>query len=182
MAKHVCPWWLAYTFDNPLRKIFHKPEKIFAPFLHPGMTALDLGCGMGYFSIGMAKLVGETGKIISVDIQPKMLDILRKRARKAGVADRITTYLCEADNIGSHEEADFALAFWMVHETPDESHFFSQVHAALKKSGKLFLAEPRLHVTAAEFSNTVSIAQKSGFKRLDSPKIFLSHAALFEKQ
>jgi ubiquinone/menaquinone biosynthesis C-methylase UbiE len=146
------------------------------------MTALDLGCGMGYFSIGMAKLVGETGKIISVDIQQKMLDILMKRARKAGVADRITTFLCEANNIGSHEEADFALAFWMAHETPDACNFFSQVHSVLKKSGKLFLAEPRLHVTAAEFSKTVSIAQESGFKHLDSPMIFLSHAALFEKQ
>ncbi|MBA3003436.1 MAG: class I SAM-dependent methyltransferase, partial [Desulfurivibrio sp.] len=137
MAKHVCPWWLAYTFDNPLRRIFHKPEEIFSPYLHEGMTAIDLGCGMGYFSIGMAKLIGETGKVIAVDLQQKMLDTLIHRAQKAGVAHRITTLLCDENNIGIHEEIDFALTFWMAHETPDKSSFLKQVHAVLKKSGKL---------------------------------------------
>lgn len=181
MAKHVCPWWMAYTFDNPLRRIFHRPEEMFTPYLQEGMTAIDLGCGMGYFSIGMAKLVGETGKVISVDLQQKMLDTLKKRAEKAGVANRITTFLCDDDNIGSHEGVDFALAFWMAHETPDEMNFLTQVHALLKKSGKLLLAEPKLHVTGAEFKKTLSSAQKVGFKHLASPIISLSHTALFEK-
>ncbi len=181
MAKHVCPWWLAYTFDNPLRRIFHKPEEMFAPYLREGMTAIDLGCGMGYFSIGMAKLVGDTGKIISVDLQQQMLDTLMQRAGKAGVAGRITPLLCEENNIGSHDEVDFALAFWMAHETPDEGRFLQQVQAILKKSGKLLLAEPKLHVTGGEFQKTLAIAQKTGFKRIGSPIIALSHAALFEK-
>jgi len=181
MAQHVCPWWLAYTFDNPLRRIFHKPEKIFAPYLSEGITAIDLGCGMGYFSFGMAKIVGETGKIISVDLQQKMLDTLTQRARKAGVANRIATLRCEGNNIGSHETVDFALAFWMAHETPDVLSFLQQVHAILKTSGKLLIAEPKGHVTVAEFKKTMSIAQAIGFKPIDSPIISLSHASLFEK-
>lgn len=181
MAKHVCPWWLAYTFDNPLRRIFHKPEKIFFPFLQTGMTAIDLGCGLGYFSIAMAKMVGGTGKIISVDLQQRMLDILITRARKAGVANRITTLLCEADKFAIQAEVDFALAFWMAHETPDEFNFFQQVYALLKRSGKLLLAEPKMHVTADEFEKTVALAQKAGFNHLDSPIIALSHTALFTK-
>lgn len=181
MAKHVCPWWLAYTFDNPLRRIFHRPEEIFAPYLKEGMTAIDLGCGMGYFSIGMAKIVGESGKIIAVDLQQKMLDTLKKRAEKAGVANRITTFLCDKNNIGSHEGVDFALAFWMAHETPDELRFLKQIQAILKKSGKLLLAEPKGHVTFSEFKKTVSLAQESGFKLIDSPGISLSHAALLAK-
>ncbi|MCX5863928.1 MAG: class I SAM-dependent methyltransferase [Deltaproteobacteria bacterium] len=182
MAKHVCPWWLAYTFDNPLRRIFHKPEKMFFPYLKAGMTAIDLGCGMGYFSIGMARIVGETGKIISVDLQQKMLDTLRKRAGKAGVSSRITTRLCGENSIGIHEAVDFALAFWMAHETPDERNFLRQVHAILKQSGKLLLAEPKGHVTFSEFKKTLSIAQELGFKPIDSPIISLSHAAVLEKQ
>lgn len=181
MAKHVCPWWLAYTFDNPLRQILHKPEEIFAPYLHEGMIALDLGCGMGYFSIGMAKIVGTSGKVIAVDVQQKMLDSLIKRAQKAGVADRITTVRCEENNIGNHAEADFALAFWMAHETPDALEFLRQVQASLKKSGKLLLAEPKLHVTGAEFKKTLALAEKAGFKYLASPIISLSHSALLEK-
>jgi ubiquinone/menaquinone biosynthesis C-methylase UbiE len=179
--KHVCPWWLAYTFDNPLRRIFHNPEKIFAPYLHAGMTAVDLGCGMGYFSIGMARMVGETGKVIAVDLQQRMLDILLARARKGGVANRITPFSCEENNVGPHAEVDFALAFWMAHNTPDEFSFLQQVYALLKKSGTLLLAEPKMHVTAVEFDKTVALAQKAGFKHLASPMIALSHAALFAK-
>ena len=181
MAKRICPWWMAYTFDNPLRRIFHKPEEIFLPYLHEGMTVVDLGCGMGFFSLGMAKLVGETGTVISVDLQQQMLDTLKNRAEKAGVANRINTFLCDANNIGSHKAVAFALAFWMVHETPDEMNFFKQVYALLRKSGKLLLAEPKLHVTGVEFQKTLAIADKVGFKFIDSPIISLSHTALLEK-
>ena len=182
MEKHICPWWLAYTFDNPLRRIFHSPEKIFTPYLNEGMTAIDIGCGMGYFSIGMAKIVGKTGKIISVDIQQKMLDTLIKRAKEASVASRITTFLCDENDIGINEKVDFALTFWMVHETPDELNFLKQVHSILNKSGKLLLAEPKIHVTLTEFKKTLSIAQDLGFKLIDSPIIYFSHTAVFEKQ
>lgn len=182
MGKHVCPWWLAYTFDNPLRRIFHDPKKILAPYLNEGMTAIDLGCGMGYFSIGMAKIVGKAGKVISVDIQQKMLDTLLKRADEEDVADRITTVLCDEKDIGVDEKVDFALTFWMVHETLDQSDFLKQVYSALKPSGKLLLAEPKIHVTSAEFKKTLAIAQESGFKLIASPKIYFSHTAVFEKQ
>lgn len=182
MKAHVCPWWLAYTFDNPLRLRFHDSRKIFAPYLSEGMTAVDIGCGMGYFSIGMAKIVGENGKVISVDIQQEMLDTLLKRAEKENVESRIETVLCDANDIGVKERVDFALTFWMVHETPDQSSFLKQVHSILKPSGKLLLAEPKWHVTSAEFKKTLEIAQESGFKLIDSPKIFFSHTAVFEKQ
>jgi len=182
MEKHVCPWWLAYTFDNPLRRIFHNPEIIFSHYLKEGMTAIDIGCGMGYFSIGMAKIVGKTGKIISVDLQQKMLDTLIKRAKNAGVANRITTVLCDEKDIGINEKVDFALTFWMVHETPDAYNFLKQVHSILNKSGKLLIAEPKIHVTLTEFKKTLSIAEELGFKLIDYPKIYFSHTAMFEKQ
>lgn len=181
MAKHVCPWWLAYTFDNPLRALFHKPEKILRPYLGPGMTAIDLGCGMGYFSIGMAKMVGDHGKIIAVDLQPQMLDTLNKRAIKAGVGHRITTFLCDEKNIGLHEKVDFALCFWMTHETPDEFNFLQQVQALLKRSGTLLVVEPKIHVTASQFKKTIARAQQAGFKLLHWPTIAFSHAAALER-
>jgi ubiquinone/menaquinone biosynthesis C-methylase UbiE len=182
MANHVCPWWLAYTFDNPLRRIFHDPEKIFTPYLHEGMTAIDIGCGMGYFSIGMAKIVGNTGNIISVDIQQKMLNILMKRAKKAGVANRITPFLCDENTIGINENVDFAVAFWMAHETPDEFNFLKQVHSILEKSGRLLLVEPKLHVSFNEFKKMLSKAEELGFKLIDSPEIHFSHTAVLEKE
>ena len=104
---HVCTWWIAYTFDNPLRKLFHNPAKIFRDHIKEGMTVVDVGCGMGYFSIGMAKLVGANGKVIAVDLQQKMLDVMQRRARRSGVADRIIAHRCGSNSLGLRESADF---------------------------------------------------------------------------
>lgn len=182
MGRNVCPCWFAYTFDNPIRNIFHDSKKIFAPYLSDGMSAIDLGCGMGFFSIGMAKIVGESGKIISVDIQQDMLDILLSRAKEQKVDSRIKTVLCSKNDINVDEKVDFALTFWMVHETPDELHFLKQVHSILKESSKLLLVEPKIHVTSSEFIKTLALAENAGFKLIDSPKIFFSHTALLEKK
>lgn len=82
--KHICPWWLADTFDNPLRRYFHYPHALLMSYLKEGMTVIDIGCGMGYFSREMAKIVGNTGKVIAADLQQEMLAITLKRAEKEG--------------------------------------------------------------------------------------------------
>jgi 2-polyprenyl-3-methyl-5-hydroxy-6-metoxy-1,4-benzoquinol methylase len=76
----VCPWWKAYTFDNPIRKLLHPPRRVLGAYIKERMTVMDVGCGMGHFSIGMAKLVGENGKVIAVDLQQKMLNVMLKPA------------------------------------------------------------------------------------------------------
>ena len=146
MGNHVCPWWLAYTFDNPLRALFHKPEQIFTHLVKEGMTVADIGCGMGYFSIGLARLVGDGGRVIAADIQKKMLEVMEERARSAGVRDIIRPHLCKEKEIGITQPVDFALAFWMVHETPDKKQFLQEISAILKDSGLLLITEPKLHV------------------------------------
>ena len=177
---HVCTWWIAYTFDNPVRKLFHKPHKIFGDYIKEGMTVMDVGCGMGYFSIGMAKLVGATGKIIAVDLQQKMLDVMHRRARRSGVADRIMPHRCEADTIGIQEPVDFILAFWMVHEVSDKNYFFGQLRSLLAPEGKILIAEPKMHVTAEALDKTIKIAQNNGLQLCDKPAIRLSRTALFQ--
>ena len=63
----VCPYWMAGLLDNPLRRLLHNPEKILAEFMHEGQTALDLGCGPGYFTMAMARLTasGSTSPSLS---------------------------------------------------------------------------------------------------------------------
>src|SRR5574340_883517 len=139
----VCPWWLCYSFDNPLRRLFHDPERLLGPYVKPGMTVVDIGCGMGYFTIGLARLAGPEGKVIAVDLQQRMLDALSRRARRAGGADRIVLNRCGRESLGVEEPADFALAFWMAHEVPDPSRFFGEISAFLKAEGRLLLVEER---------------------------------------
>ena len=107
---HVCPWWGGYFIDNPIRRLFHNPEKIVSPYVKAGMTAMDVGCGMGFCSIAMAKIVGDSGQVIAIDVQQKMLDVLRQRAAKAGVAGRMLFHKCEQNRLGVVAQADFALA------------------------------------------------------------------------
>ncbi len=174
--KRICPWWLAYSFDNPLRRLAHDPQAILAPYLREGMTAIDIGCGMGYFSRTMAKIVGPSGAVIAADVQQEMLDISRKRAEQDGVAGRIRFVRVKEDDLLVTEQVDFALAFWMVHEVNDTEKFFVQVHRLLKLTGTLLIAEPKMHVNRSRFEDILSIAKKTGFAIYDTPRIRFSRS------
>ncbi|MBF0521311.1 MAG: methyltransferase domain-containing protein, partial [Nitrospirae bacterium] len=175
---HVCPWYLAYTFDNPLRNLVHKPERLLMPYVKAGMRVLDIGCGMGYFSIGMAKLVGGSGHVTSVDLQQKMLEVLMKRAKRNGVANRITPVRCKEDSLEVSEKVDFVLAFWMVHEIPDQSGLFRQVSSMLNPGAKMFIAEPKMHVKERDFEASIETAEEHGFSLVETPRVFLSQSAV----
>ena len=178
----VCPVWMAYTFDNPLRKIIHNPKKMFKEYVKEGMTVADIGCGLGCFSIGLAKMVGEKGKVISVDLQKGMLDRLMKRAGKANVADIIKTHQCSTDTIGVKDKLDFALAFWMIHETTDALNFLKQIHGLLKPDGLLFLSESRMHTSKECFDNVIEDAKKTGFQIIKRPVINMSKTVVLSKK
>ena len=177
---HVCAWWIAYTFDNPVRKLFHKPRKILGDYIEEGMTVMDVGCGMGYFSIGMAGMVGANGKVIAVDLQQKMLDVMLRRARRSGVANRIIPHRCKSDVIGIEKQIDFVLAFWMVHEVGDKNSFFLQLRSLLATTGKILIAEPKMHVSAAELDKTIAIAKNNGLHYCDRPEIRFSRTVLLQ--
>jgi ubiquinone/menaquinone biosynthesis C-methylase UbiE len=174
---------MAYLFDNPLRPLIHDPEKILGHYVKPGMTVLDIGCGMGFFSLGMAKMVGSEGKVISLDLQDRMLEILGRRARRRGLSERIDSRLVEEGPFPVEKPVDFALCFWMVHEVPDQTHFFRELSKVLKPGANAFIAEPGMHhVTPEDLEETVRIASGEGFSVIKRPKIRMSHAVVLEKQ
>ena len=177
----VCPVWMAYTFDNPLRNLIHNPKKMFKEYIQEGMTVMDIGCGFGCFSIGLAKMVGKKGKVYSVDMQKGMLDRLMKRAKRAEVADIIETHQCESHKIGLDTRLDFALAFWMIHETPDALDLLKQIHSLLKPGGVLFLAEPKKHVPSKEIDELATSAEKMGYRVIERPKVSMSFVLVLKK-
>ena len=178
MHEHVCPPWLSFTLTNVLRRLAQDPDRILGRFLRPGDVALDIGCGPGYFTIPMARMVGETGSVVAVDIHPGMLERTGKRAVRAGVSGRIRLHLADKDRLGLEARADFALAFWMAHEVPDPGRLFAEIRAALKPDGRLLLVEPRMHVTEAAFAGLVEAAEGAGFVRQGEESIRLSRAAV----
>jgi ubiquinone/menaquinone biosynthesis C-methylase UbiE len=94
MAKRVCPFWVGYLLISPLRTLMQNPEKILSRYITPGMKVLYIGCGIGFFSLPIARMAGSKGKVTCIDIQDKMIQSLQKRAKKAGLSDRIETRIC----------------------------------------------------------------------------------------
>ena len=184
MAEHVCPVWVGYLLSSPLRKLSQNPQKILSPHVKPGMTVVDIGCAMGFFSIPMAWMVGNKGRVVCVDIQEKMLHSLKKRAIKAGVDEFMVYRLCAN---GSFELADFdqgvdfILASAVAHEVPDPARLFTETCCALKPGGRLLLSEPASHVSQQQFKDTVEQARACGYRVIDRLRISRSHAVLLER-
>ena len=166
--------------DNPIRRLIHNPGKILGEYIEPGQTVLDLGCGSGTFTIAMARMVVEAGRVIAVDVQEEMLQMVRQKAVKEGLACRITTHKSAPDGIGISDKVDFALAFYMIHEVPDVDAFLMEVASLLKPSGKLLIAEPLMHVSESSFKKTVDAARLAGLKPVSEPKIRFSRSMLFQ--
>jgi ubiquinone/menaquinone biosynthesis C-methylase UbiE len=180
MAEHVCPWWIGYFLVSPLRRWMQNPDEVIAPYVTPGMTVLEPGPGMGFFTLPLARRVG-SGRVVAVDIQSKMLAALRRRATKAGLIQRIETRLARPDSLGLDDlrgSVDFVLAVAVVHEMPSAESFFREAAGALAPGGRLLLAEPTGHVREAKFREELESAHRAGMVVKDSPALKRFHAAL----
>jgi ubiquinone/menaquinone biosynthesis C-methylase UbiE len=175
---HTCPWWLAYTFDNPLRGLVHRPADVLGGLVRRGDTVADMGCGLGFFTLALAELVGPAGKVFAVDLQQEMLSRTRRRAERRGVADRIRFVQATMAGTGLSEHVDFVLAFWMVHEVADRDAFLAEVHSLLKPTGHLLIAEPKGHVPAPFFARITEQVASAGFTVKESRDIRFSRALL----
>ena len=165
MAKSTCPWWLGYLLIAPFRRLFQNPAKIISPYIHAGMTVLEVGPGMGFFTLDIASKVGKAGKVIAVDVQPKMLNKLNQRAVQAKLSEQIETRLAQPTSLGLSDmvgKIDFVFAFAVVHELPDLNSFWREVSQLLKPGGRLLIAEPSRHVTIEEFDAELNIAFQNG--------------------
>lgn len=184
MSNNVCPWWLGYFLLNPYRGIIQNPEKILSKYIKKEMKVLDIGCGMGYFSLPIARLLGDSGRVIAVDLQEKMLKSLKKRAEKAKLTNKIEARLCAEKSLKIDDISggiDFVLVFAVVHEVPDKERLFNEINRALKPGGKLLIAEPKGHVKERDFNASIGLAEKNGFIVLERPEISRSMAVVLEK-
>ncbi len=185
MADHLCPWWVGYLLACPIRKLMQSPRKILAGHIRSGSTVLDVGCAMGFFTLEMARMVGEEGQVFAVDLQPRMLTSLKRRATRAGLDRRITPRQCSEKSLEIGDlsgQIDFALVMAVVHEVPDASHLMQELFNVVKPHGRLLLAEPSGHVKSAQYEESEMAAVAAGFEIIDHPTIRRSHASLLQRQ
>jgi ubiquinone/menaquinone biosynthesis C-methylase UbiE len=184
MTHRICPWWLGYVLLSPLRRWRERPAQLLGGLVREGMTVIEPGCGMGFFTLELARLVGPHGRVVALDVQPRMLSGLRRRAVRAGLADRIDARLVASGRLAIDDlagAADAAVALYVVHEVPDQRAFLAQIAAALRPGGRLLVVEPAGHVTAKEVVTTLDAAAAAGLARVDEPSSAPGRAALFER-
>lgn len=175
----VCPVKLANSLDSKIRKWLQNPRKILSPYIREGMTVLDVGCGPGFFSVELAKMVGRNGKVISADLQDGMLQKLANKIRGTELETRIKLVKCEKDKINVSEKIDFGLAFFMVHEIPDKEPFFKELKSIMTEKGQVLIVEPKLfHVSRKDFELTTKIAENAGFKINREPRLHFCWSAI----
>ena len=145
----ICSHRHAYSLDNFIRRLIQNPGRIVGPYIKKGDTVIDLGCGPGFFTIDMARMVGETGRVFAVDLQEEMLSRVAHKAVINHLSQMIHLHRCSQQAIGlpASIQADFALAYYMVHETLDPGKFLAEVRTMVTPGGRVLIVEPRFHVS-----------------------------------
>jgi ubiquinone/menaquinone biosynthesis C-methylase UbiE len=178
------PVWAGHLLALPFRRLTENPEKILGPHVKPGMTVLDLGCAMGYFSLPLAKMVGPEGKVICVDLQAGMLKALERRATKRGLDSVIELRECTPESLkldDLHERADLALAFHVLHEAQHPARFLAEAWDALKPGGRLLLAELKAHVSLEKRAWIFQQVEECDFEWLADLSLRRSEGAVYRK-
>jgi len=177
----VCPVELANSLDSKIRRWLQNPQKILSPYVKEGMKVLDVGCGPGFFSVELAKMVGTNGKLYAVDLQEGMLKKIQDKIRGTPLEKIIQPIKCERDEIVVPEKVDFILAFYMVHEVPDKDKLFTTLKNFLNEQGEFLIVEPKLfHVSKKEFASTIRKAEKAGFIAAEGPKLTFSFSSVLK--
>lgn len=180
MQKIFVPkWYHLIWYPDWFRRLQQRPGRFLPELVRQGMTAADIGCGLGLYSVEMAKLVGAAGRVLAVDFQPEVLKFAQRKAKKAGLAERVRFVQCGQDDLVLSEQVDFVLTMYVAHEVPDRARFFRQIRDMLKPSGRYLLAEPKFHVKKDLFETICNQARSAGLKKVAEARIPSSRTAVF---
>lgn len=177
----VCPVEMAHSLDNRIRGWLQNPKKILGPYIKEGMTVLDLGCGPGFFTLEMARMVGQSGRVIAADIQEGMLQKLKEKIQGTELEKRITLHRCEKNRIGITDTVNIVLAFYMVHEVTDKKILFEEISRILEPGGQMFISEPPFHVSQKAFAKMIQIAKNAGFTDTRSARVLFSKTVILKR-
>jgi ubiquinone/menaquinone biosynthesis C-methylase UbiE len=139
MGMGGAPWLV-----RPERESEEHPDALVAALdLRPGQVVADIGAGVGYFSLRLARRVGPRGRVLAVDIQQPMLDLLIESRDRAGL-DNVEPILgTPTDPRLLPNSIDLALLVDVYHEFSAPEAMMEKIRAALKPSGRLVLVEYR---------------------------------------
>jgi SAM-dependent methyltransferase len=123
--------------EDPERIAWQKPDEVVAALgLSPGAIACDLGAGPGYFAIRMARAVGPGGRVHAVDVDPRMIEVLTRRAQEAG-ASNVHPHLASGADAAPPEPCDLVLLVNAFHHFRDGVATLRRIASALRPGGRI---------------------------------------------
>ena len=140
--------------------------------LKPGMVVADIGAGTGYIARRMAALVGPTGVVYAVDVQPEMIRMLQALAAKAGLA-QVTPLLGAVDDVRLAEASvDLAIMVDVYHELEFPREVLASIVRALKPGGRVVFVEyraedPRVPIKALHKMSEAQVRREAGVLALN---------------
>jgi len=173
------------------RETEEKPQLVIdALEIKPGQTIADLGAGSGYYSFRIAPLVGPTGRVLAIDIEPKMLEVIAERAGREHVTNIATVRSSERDpNLAPHS-VDLLFMVDVYHELEYPYEVMRKVREALKPGGRVALVEyraedPQVQIKPVHKMSEAQVRremQAAGFRHVTTVRTLpLQHLILFER-
>jgi ubiquinone/menaquinone biosynthesis C-methylase UbiE len=162
---HQGAGWL----ERPEREKEEHPSKLLAALkLKPGDVVADIGTGTGYHAFRMAPMVGTRGKILAVDIQPEMLDLIRQKMKKTNVTNIEPVLGTIEDPKLPAESVDLVLMVDVYHEFSHPHEMTAAMLKALKPGGRLVFVEFRLEDPKVPIKLVHKMSERQVIKEMSS--------------
>ena len=180
--KFPMPEFLANAIDNPLRRRIQPPHEM--PRRHgvePGMTVLEVGPGNGRYTVEAARAVGPAGKVIAVDIEPKMIERVSRRARAEGVTNLEAKTASVYDLPFPDATFDAVSMIAVISEIPNPERALSEFYRVLKPTGTLAFSEL---ITDPDYPLARTLIRRAGTARFRLRRRlgnFLAYTLVFQK-
>jgi ubiquinone/menaquinone biosynthesis C-methylase UbiE len=174
------PPFVAVFLSSPLRRALQPTDELVdRAGIGPGMNVLELGPGPGTFTIPAARLVGETGRVVAVDIEPKMIEKLARAAEEAGLAN-IEPSLADAYNLPAPDSSvDVAFMVTVLAEIPDRQRALAELRRVVKPEGILSISEFLPDPDYPRRSTVIRWCEAAGFELIEEHGGLLSYTLNF---
>ena len=124
--------------EEPSRAVWQKPDEVVRALgLRPGQAACDVGAGPGYFSLRLARAVGEAGHVYAVDVEPRILAVLRERVRSSNARNVTPVLSLPDDALLPAASCDLILIVDTYHHFPDGPAYLRRLTRALRAGGRI---------------------------------------------
>ena len=180
--KFPMPEFAANIIDNPFRRRIQPPGE--TPIRHgiePGMTVLEVGPGNGTYTVAAARRVGESGKVITVDIEPKMIERVKRRAQAEGV-ENIEARVADVFDL-PFEDGYFDLVYMItvIGEIPTPERAMREFHRVLSPKGTLVFSELIMDPDYPRAVTLDRMAESAGFRLKQKIGNFVYYTLIFGK-